>query len=209
MLLPAKIPFFLPLLYPQRIWKVPTGEKKLYLTFDDGPHPRITARLLDMLRAADARASFFCIGDRVISFPTLYQRILDEGHVVGNHTQHHLNGRKVPSADYLHDIQAAGLCIRSTLFRPPYGRLRSDQARAVQEMGMKTIMWTVLSADYDQALSKETCASRVLEHINAGNIYLFHDSEKAEDRMFYAVEQLLKAGTRAGFCFSALPLNFH
>lgn len=209
MLLPAKTSFLLPYCYRQRIWKMPSNEKKLYLTFDDGPHPRITAQVLDMLRAADARASFFCIGNRVRSHPGIYQRILDEGHTVGNHTENHLNGRKTMSADYIQDIATAAESISSTLFRPPYGRLKPDQAGAVNKMGMKTIMWTVLSADYDPSTSKENCARRVLAHVDAGNIYLFHDSEKAEERMLYAVEQLLKAGTKAGFCFSALPLNFH
>lgn len=208
MLLPAKTPFLLPYLYPNRIWKMPSSNKTLYLTFDDGPHPRITAQLLDLLNTYNAKASFFCIGDRVKSHPALYQRILDEGHGVGNHTQHHLNGSKTPSAEYLLDIEAAGRSIDSTLFRPPYGRLKSDQARAVNRMGMKTIMWTVLSGDYEKTLSNQACANRVLRHIAPGNIYLFHDSEKAEVRMFHAVSQLLEAGIESGYSFRALPANF-
>ena len=208
MLLPAKIPFFLPYIYPRRIWSMPSSEKILYLTFDDGPNPVVTVELLDLLKKHKALASFFCIGDRVNTYPALYQRIIDEGHTVGNHTQHHLNGRNSSLADYIREIKTAAQSISSTLFRPPYGRLRLKQANALHKMGMKTVMWTVLSGDYDQTISKEACAKRVLRHISPGNIYLFHDAEKASVRMLYAVERLLNAGTEAGYAFKALPTTF-
>lgn len=187
---------------------MPSIEKTLYLTFDDGPDPVVTEGLLELLKKHRALASFFCIGDRVNAHPALYRRIIEEGHTVGNHTQHHPNGRNTALADYIRDIETAAQSISSTLFRPPYGRLSLEQANAVQKMGMKTVMWTVLSGDYDQAMSKETCASRVLRHIAPGNIYLFHDSEKASVRMVYAVEHLLKAGSEAGYAFKALPTRF-
>lgn len=208
MWLPAKIPFFLPYLYPRRLWSVPSSKKILYLTFDDGPDPVITVELLDLLKKHKAQASFFCIGDRVNAHPALYHRIIEEGHTVGNHTHHHLNGRKVSLPAFIRDIEIASASISSTLFRPPYGRISLDQANAVNKMGMKMVMWTVLSGDYDQAISRESCAKRVLRHIAPGNIYLFHDSEKASVRMLYAVEHLLKAGAKAGFSFEALPASF-
>lgn len=199
MIIPALIPRMVTWLFPKRVWRIPTGKKELFLSFDDGPDPRITPKVLDMLAAHGAKASFFCIGDRVKRFPEVYQRILDEGHAVGNHTFHHLNGWKTNDADYLANVTEAAQCIESILFRPPYGRMKGSQAHAITDKGFKTIMWTVLSGDYDAKLSPEDCAKRVLGNIAPGFIYLFHDSEKAEKNMLYALGKLLEATKSEGF----------
>jgi len=207
MMLPARIPRWFDNFYPRRIWRMPTSGGKLYLTFDDGPHPEITTAVLDMLNKYQAKATFFCIGDRVARYPAIYQRILHDGHAVGNHTFRHMHGRKNDNEDYKSDIQKAAACIDSKLFRPPYGRLRATQQTAVEAMGMTTIMWTVLSGDYDVGMQKEECASRVLRQINDGDIILFHDSEKAATRMLYALECLLDKGLSEGFNFEAIRID--
>jgi peptidoglycan/xylan/chitin deacetylase (PgdA/CDA1 family) len=124
---------------------------------------------------------------------------LDEGHAVGNHSFHHLNGWKTNDAEYLTNVNEAAQCIESRLFRPPYGRLKGRQARAISAKGFKTIMWTVLSGDYDKRLSPEVCAKRVLVNMEPGFIYLFHDAEKAERNMLFALEKLLEASKILGF----------
>ena len=199
MIIPALIPRMVTWLFPNRVWQIPTAQKEIFLSFDDGPHPRITPMVLDMLAAHGAKASFFCIGDRVKRFPGIYQRIVDEGHAIGNHTFHHLNGWKTNDADYLTNITEAALCIDSRLFRPPYGRIKGSQARAIVAKGFKTIMWTVLSGDYDVKLNPAQCANRVLDNIAPGCIYLFHDAEKAEKNMLFALEKLLDACKIQGF----------
>jgi len=199
MIIPALIPRMVTWLFPNRVWQIPTAQKEIFLSFDDGPHPRITPMVLDMLASHGAKASFFCIGDRVKRFPGIYQRILDEGHAIGNHTFHHLNGWKTNDADYLTNITEAALCIDSRLFRPPYGRIKGSQARAIIAKGFKTIMWTVLSGDYDAKLNPAQCANRVLENIEPGFIFLFHDAEKAEKNMLFALEKLLEASKLQGF----------
>ena len=199
MIIPALIPRMVTWLFPNRVWQIPTAQKEIFLSFDDGPHPRITPMVLDMLASHGAKASFFCIGDRVKRFPGIYQRILDEGHAIGNHTFHHLNGWKTNDADYLTNITEAALCIDSRLFRPPYGRIKGSQARAIVAKGFKTIMWTVLSGDYDVKLNPAQCANRVLDNIAPGCIYLFHDAEKAEKNMLFALEKLLDACKIQGF----------
>ena len=199
MIIPALIPRMVTWLFPNRVWQIPTAQKEIFLSFDDGPHPRITPLVLDMLASHGAKASFFCIGDRVKRFPGIYQRILDEGHAIGNHTFHHLNGWKTNDADYLTNITEAALCIDSRLFRPPYGRIKGSQARAIVAKGFKTIMWTVLSGDYDAKLNPAQCANRVLENIEPGFIFLFHDAEKAEKNMLFALEKLLEACKIQGF----------
>jgi peptidoglycan/xylan/chitin deacetylase (PgdA/CDA1 family) len=183
---------------------MPDAGRSLYLTFDDGPHPDITTAVLDILLSYQAKATFFCIGDRVTRYPKVYQRLQEEGHTVGNHTYRHLHGRKNANQDYLNDIREAATCMDTQLFRPPYGRLRASQQKAVEGMGMLTVMWTVLSGDYDVAMKKEECAARVLRKLCAGDIFLFHDSEKAAPRMLYALKCLLDKGLKEGYTFDAI-----
>lgn len=207
MILPAKVPTLIRKIYPRRTWQVDTTEPVLYITFDDGPHERITPRVLSLLANHQAKASFFCIGDRVEKHPECFAQIKAGGHVIGNHSYHHLNGWKTDTDAYVADVSRADVCIGSNMFRPPYGRLRGRQFRRLEELGMKTIMWTILSGDYDHRLSPEACASRVLRSLEPGAIILFHDSEKAERNMFFALEKLLEVGAASGYAFSALDLQ--
>jgi len=129
-------------IYPAYAWSMPAGQKKIYLTFDDGPHPEATPFVLDTLERYQAKASFFCIGKNVAAHPALYKRILLDGHAVGNHTQNHLNGWKTGDADYMANIVEASQYIDSKLFRPPYGRITRFQAKQVQErLGLRIVMW--------------------------------------------------------------------
>lgn len=201
---PARIPFWLKWIYPSFTWQMPTNEKELYLTFDDGPHPTITPLVLDHLANYQAKATFFCIGDRVKRYPEIMKRILAEGHSIGNHTQHHINGWSSSVDAYLGDVQLASSSIPSKLFRPPYGRITRKQAEQLEAQGYKIIMWTILSADYDHSLPIEECLRRVTKNIDNGNIYLFHDSEKGEKRMLNVLPQLLKQATAKGFLFKRI-----
>ena len=171
---------------------MPPEGNRVYLTFDDGPHPEITVRVLDLLAQYGAKASFFCIGDNVARYPGVYRRILEEGHTVGNHTYHHLNAWKVSNEEWMADIRKAAQRIDSPWFRPPYGRIRNRQARALREMGLKTVMWSLLSGDFDTRLSKEDCARNTLSMVTPGSILVFHDSEKARERMEYTLPRVLE-----------------
>jgi peptidoglycan/xylan/chitin deacetylase (PgdA/CDA1 family) len=204
MKIPARIPFWIKWIYPSFIWQMSPNENALYLTFDDGPHPTITPLVLNLLAQYNAKATFFCIGDRVKRYPEIIERIVAEGHSIGNHTQHHLNGWNNSNSAYIEDVHQASTLIASTLFRPPYGRIKRKQAKILEHEGYKIIMWTILSADYDHSLNKEECASRVTSHIDNGNIYLFHDSDKGEERMLHALPILLKLATDKGFLFKRI-----
>ena len=138
MIIPARIPRMITWFFPSRVWRIPTTQKKLFISFDDGPHPTITPMVLDLLARYGAKASFFCIGDRVKRYPEIYQRILDAGHAVGNHTFHHLNGWKTSNDDYATDVEWAAEVIDSRLYRPPYGRMKGSQASAISSKGFKT-----------------------------------------------------------------------
>ncbi len=201
---PARIPSWVKWVYPSFVWQMPGDEKALYLTFDDGPHPTITPIVLDLLSKYNAKATFFCIGDRAKRYPEILQRIRQEGHAIGNHTQHHVNGWATLDRDYIDQVNQAAEFIPSKLFRPPYGRIKRSQAGLLQKEGYKVVMWTILSADYDHKLSKEECLSRVVRRIESGDIYLFHDSEKGEERMLAVLPSLLKVATDKGFLFKIL-----
>ncbi|MFM8587048.1 MAG: polysaccharide deacetylase family protein [Bacteroidota bacterium] len=203
--LPARVPQWLKMLYPKRIWQMDVHEKTLFISFDDGPHEIITPQVLDILAKNRAKATFFCLGKNVLQHPSIFERIIAEGHAVGNHSHHHLNGWKSTDEEYMDDVIAASRWIPSNLFRPPYGRLKSSQARRLQAVGFKVVMWGVLSADYNKKISKEKCAVRVSKHIEPGAIVLFHDSEKAANNMLHALEMLLKNATEQGFRFEAMP----
>jgi peptidoglycan/xylan/chitin deacetylase (PgdA/CDA1 family) len=203
--LPARVPTWIRMFFPNRIWQMNVQEKVLFISFDDGPHEMITPQVLDMLAKHGAKATFFCLGKNVLLHPSIFDRIITEGHAVGNHSHHHLNGWKTHDEKYQDDIIAAAGCIPSNLFRPPYGRLTSNQARRLQEAGFQVVMWSVLSADYNKEITKEKCAMRVLENIQPGAIVLFHDSEKAAHNMMYALEILLKYATEQGYRLEAMP----
>src|SRR3954453_83674 len=124
-----KAPWWLKRFYSSFIWKIPTKEKVLYLTFDDGPHETATSFILDELKKYNAKATFFCIGKNVVNLPSVYKRILDEGHKTGNHTHNHLNGWKTDDTTYINNIVQAAKYIDSNLFRPPYGRVKKFQSK--------------------------------------------------------------------------------
>ena len=92
-------------LFPAALWKVRTREKKVYLTFDDGPIEDVTPAILDELNKYNAKATFFCIGKNIAANPGIFQRISAEGHTIGNHTQDHLNGWQTKNEIYYRSIE--------------------------------------------------------------------------------------------------------
>jgi len=202
-----KTPFWLRLIYRSCTWRKPNQERVLYLSFDDGPHPEATPFVLEQLAIFNAKASFFCIGKNVQLYPEMYAAILAAGHVVGNHTQHHLNGWKNNTANYIEDIQEATKWIDSNLFRPPYGRIRFAQINALRlhpNLPQQIIMWDVLSGDFDTTITGEQCAQNVIQHAGPGSIVVFHDSAKAMDRLRIALPKVLARFSKLGYQFKAL-----
>jgi peptidoglycan/xylan/chitin deacetylase (PgdA/CDA1 family) len=205
-----KTPWWLRQLYPALLWHMPWQEKAVYLSFDDGPHPEVTPFVLDQLKKFNARASFFCIGKNVQLYPEIATRILEEGHSIGNHTQHHVNGWKTSFSAYLDDVRAAREHISSSLFRPPYGRITRQQAKAVKELlgnNSRIVMWDVLSADFDINLSGEQCLHYVVRYARPGSIIVMHDSAKAWPRLEYMLPRLLQFFHDKGYDMKAIREN--
>ncbi|MEZ5046094.1 MAG: polysaccharide deacetylase family protein [Chitinophagaceae bacterium] len=189
----VKTPRLLKALYNKGIWHINEHANSIYLSFDDGPHPELTPYVLDLLKQYQAKATFFCIGKNVQAYPEIFQRILDEGHAVGNHTHNHLNGWRTNNFIYFKNIKTASKLIPSNMFRPPYGRITPSQAIGIQHMfpKMKIIMWDVLSGDFDIQLSPKACYENVIQTAQAGSIVVFHDSDKAKKRLQYALPKFL------------------
>jgi peptidoglycan/xylan/chitin deacetylase (PgdA/CDA1 family) len=201
-----KTPWLLKKFYRGCLWNYPRDKKKLYLSFDDGPHPVATPFVLDQLEKFQVKATFFCIGKNVAAEPNIYRRILESGHKVGNHTHNHLNGWKCQDKEYFANIQQAAQYIDSDLFRPPYGRIKKFQLSHLSHdpFNYKVVMWDVLSGDFDQAITGDHCAENVIMNVREGSIIIFHDSAKAFDRMKIALPKVLNYFSGKGFDFSLI-----
>lgn len=195
-------------IYSSYVWSVDTKEKIIYLSFDDGPHPVATPFVLDELKKYNAKATFFCIGKNVVAEPAIYKRILEEGHGVGNHTYNHFNGWKTKDHLYLEDVSEAGKYIDSIMFRPPYGRITSFQAKNIQAALKKTlvkiIMWDVISGDFDNSLNGDQCVQNVVLNAKNGSIVVCHDSEKAFSKLQILLPAILRFFEEKNYRFEKL-----
>lgn len=162
------------------IWKGDKSENTVYLTFDDGPDPEITAWVVEELSTRDMRATFFLVGDNVDRFPGGVDLIVNSGSEVGYHTFHHLSAFKVSKEDYLHDLRLNINQYKSELFRPPYGRITRGICEKVDQ---KIVMWSLLSGDFDKNREGESILRMLKKETRSGDIIVFHDSKKAESNL--------------------------
>ncbi|WP_174842767.1 polysaccharide deacetylase family protein [Chryseotalea sanaruensis] len=203
-----RTPFFLPILYPGLLWRMPSDKKEIYLTFDDGPVPGPTEFVLDELKKHNLTATFFCIGDNIHKHPELFKRIMEEGHTVANHTFNHLKGWQTSLSTYIDNVKKCDqeIAINSSspvvsYFRPPYGRITRAQIKALDNK--KIVMWDVLTRDYDATLSPERCLKQSLNATRNGSIVVFHDSIKAEKNLRYVLPKYIEACLIKGYTFTS------
>jgi peptidoglycan/xylan/chitin deacetylase (PgdA/CDA1 family) len=199
----VKTPPLLKTIYPTLIWHINTKQKELYLTFDDGPTPGVTNWVLDVLKEYQAKATFFCLGINISKNKQLFEKILHDGHQVGNHTNRHLNGWFTPSKSYLKDAEDCQKHYDFKLFRPPYGKIKPTQIALLKKQ-YKIVMWDVLSADFDTNVDAEKCIENVLENVQPGSIVVFHDSNKAFERLKKALPKILKELSGQGYVFKSI-----
>ena len=202
----VKSPLLLKWYYPKLTWNKNRDQKVIYLTFDDGPIPDVTAFVLKTLKSFDAKATFFCIGDNIVKHPDIFEQIKREGHQIGNHTFNHLKGWITEDQRYLNNFRQCQKLTGTNLFRPPYGRIKKSQILGIKALmpEMQLIMWDVLSGDFDPGLSPEKCYQNVIRHTRNGSIIVFHDSLKAFDRLEYTLPRCLQYFKEMGFEFAVL-----
>lgn len=192
--------------FAKYIWDIPNNKNLIYLTFDDGPTPEITPWVLEVLAKQNVKATFFCIGDNISKHPEIFRQITAHGHSVGNHTFNHLNGWKTTKGIYLKNIRLCENILNNEikLFRPPYGKIKPSQAKALLSEGYKIIMWDVLSIDYDRRTDVEKCVKNATARAASGSIIVFHDSVKAFKNLEYALPRTISILKKKGFGFESL-----
>lgn len=194
-------------LFSNYVWSIPTDEPKVYLTFDDGPTPEITEWVLEQLKKHGAKATFFCIGNNIEKYPSIFEKVIKEGHAIGNHTFNHVKGWETSTKKYIEEVTNCEEIIQksliekhqSKLFRPPYGKIKSSQSRDLRKKGFKIIMWDVLSVDFDKNVTPEKCLNNVIDNFENGSIIVFHDSVKAFQNLEYALPKTLDFLKKKGF----------
>ncbi|WP_299885098.1 polysaccharide deacetylase family protein [uncultured Lacinutrix sp.] len=209
--IPVKIPKFITRIFPNYVWDFSSKDKVIYLTFDDGPTPEITQWTLDTLKKYNARATFFCIGNNVIKHPEIFKNILANGHSIGNHTHDHIIGWKTETKSYIENVIQAEKAINSqlekgtvNLFRPPFGKIKNSQGKALIKLGYKIIMWSVITFDWEKEVSKEQCLKNAISRTKKGNIIVFHDSVKASKNMMYSLPKFLEHFSNKNYTFEAI-----
>jgi len=194
------------------IAEVPTREKVVALTFDDGPHPDFTPAILDALEMYQVKATFFMIGERMQKYPQIVERVVADGHAIGNHTYDHPHDlESLASPEVIRELDDCEQIIeqmtgrRTHLFRPPRGLLNGTILTIAKEEGYQTILWTV-SADHHDAPTPEAMAKRVLEHVRPGAIILAHDGTFASRiRDVRATPLIISELQRRGYRFVTVP----
>ncbi|HTO36160.1 MAG: polysaccharide deacetylase family protein [Flavobacteriaceae bacterium] len=192
-------------IYPGYVWKISNEEKKVFLTFDDGPTPEVTEWVLETLQKYNAKATFFCIGKNIKSEPKIFRKIISGGHVVGNHTFNHLKGWRTNTKTYIENVKKCSeICIehsqdsdrsgfkRNNLFRPPYGKIKNSQAKGLKKLGYRIIMWDIISMDFDPKITNKECLNNVINNIEEGSIIVFHDSFKAYEKLKAVLPETLE-----------------
>ena len=197
-------PFFFRFFSPEHlICRVPGMEKKICLTFDDGPIPELTPEVLRILDRFGAKATFFMVGDNVKKHPDVFREVMEKGHAVGNHTYHHLNGWKTPPAAYAEDVRRCEELFRTRLFRPPYGRFTPSQYMILKKDYL-FVMWSLLTWDFHRNVTPEDCLSNALRATRPGDIVVFHDNLKAKTNLLYTLPRYLESLSRQNYSFGVI-----
>ena len=201
---------FIKRVFSKYCWDIPNQEKKIYLTFDDGPTPEVTDWVLSELKKFDAKATFFCIGKNINAHSSLFERLIAEGHSIGNHTMNHINGWKSQTNEYIENVITCASILSNEkklnglLFRPPYGKIKKAQSKILRSLGYKIVMWDVLSADFDQSITPEKCLENVTRNVTSGSVIVFHDSIKASHNLKFALPKTLHFLKENGYTFDII-----
>jgi peptidoglycan/xylan/chitin deacetylase (PgdA/CDA1 family) len=193
-----QVPDYIQKIWRTPIWRINPDEKSVYLTFDDGPNPKVTPLVLDILDKFGVKATFFCVGENVKKYPEVFREVKRRGHTVGNHTFNHLKGYKSSTQDYVKNVWKADEYVHSNLFRPPHGRIKLSQIRTLKK-DFKIIMWDFITYDFDSKVTPDAILKEVKKRTRNGSIVIFHDSLKAEKNMLAALPKALEFWKEEGY----------
>lgn len=184
-------------LYPYAVFRTGTD---VYLTFDDGPIPEVTPKVLEILARYDVKATFFMVGDNIDKHRDIFRQVVEGGHLIGNHTYHHLNGWKTDFDTYIDDLANTEDAIEMSLLpvwsagliRPPYGKATFLQRRYLHKLGYELIYWDILTKDYDPHVTPEQMLKKIQCEVRPGSIINFHDSLKSNERMLTVLPKAIE-----------------
>jgi peptidoglycan/xylan/chitin deacetylase (PgdA/CDA1 family) len=185
--------------FPGTTWRESVKGKSVFLTFDDGPIPDVTPWVLQCLKEHDMVATFFCVGENIQKHPDVFQKLVESGMGIGNHTYSHKKAWRSNKADYLEDIDRFTELYRTNIFRPPHGQLYPWWVKNLKKRFSKIVMWDILTMDYDNALSADEVVKNVMDHLRPGSIIVFHDSIKSMPRLEMALPIVLDKIKEAGY----------
>ena len=197
----TKPPHFLRSVFPATVvWRVPVDDRRVFLTFDDGPVPGVTPWVINRLKQYNALATFFCVGDNVRKYPGVFSKLQSTDHETGIHGFLHKPAHKLSRRDFYDDIRKSlELNPYARWYRPPHGLLLPWRVSRIRKMGLQTAMWDILSRDYDRSLSPEDVINNVLSNIRPGAIIVFHDSLKAWPNLKTALPVVLSRISEIGY----------
>ena len=186
------------------VYRTPTVEREVYLTFDDGPCIETTPIIIDILRKHNVKATFFCVGDNILKHPELFAQIKAEGHQVGNHTMHHSKGFYTNTNDYINEIDECAALIGNNLFRPPHGLITPRQNAMLRNKRYKIIQWDVITYDWDKKHSADRVFEVIKRYSRPGSIIVMHDSQKAAARTLEILEDSIIWLKQQGYILKTL-----
>ena len=169
----TKTPGIVQRLFPEIIWTA-ESDPMLRLTFDDGPHPESTPRLIETLNQLHLTATFFCTGENAEQYPQLIDDLRNEGHQIGNHGYQHLSGWRLSTKSFVENVTKGQDILKTSLFRPPYGRMTLRQYKCVKELAT-IVMWGIMPGDFDEKISFEIVSHHIKTHQIANSIIVLHD----------------------------------
>ena len=190
------------------LYRIPSKgkQKKVYLTFNDGPNPQITPWVAEQLKEAGSmKATFFCVGEHAEQYPEIVKMLKEDGHEMANHSHGHESGWSTSQSSYYRSFLECEKTLGKTdHFRPPYGRITPNQAKALATR-TQIVLWDVESGDYDTAKSGKQCLDDLIKQTQPGSIVVFRDSERSAPRLLYALPEYLKWLRENGYTPSLIP----
>ncbi len=184
-------------LYPDTLFRIKTRDRVCCLTFDDGPDPDSTLRLLDLLDHHKVKVLFFCTGSAAQKYPHLMEEIRNRGHLTGNHGYHHFDGWRRTTKDYIDDISQASEITSGKFFRPPYGHMTIRQYRHLRQM-FRIILWDIMSYDFDVNMDPVQSVNILKRKLRPGSIIVMHD---IPGHSFEITRSFLEYTGSAGYSF--------
>ena len=199
-------------LYPYGVFRVGTD---VYLTFDDGPIPEVTPKVLAILDKYQVKATFFMVGENIDKHPEVFEQVVRAGHSIGNHTYNHLKGWRTSHEEYMANAAQWETAVMRHMpnghlapvlnrFRPPYGKAWFRQRYALHKRGYRLIYWDILTRDYDHSVTPQEMLANIQRNTRPGSIINFHDSLKSNERMLTVLPQAIEWLQAQGYTLKAL-----